>query len=155
MTAYLYRMPAGRPGHVSRRASSTLEPGIVGAFFIPYGAPVKVVGGKFLPLASGDDAAVIYGFMSISYPTTTYQVEGVYGAAPGSQQSVLRRGYMTVALKAGASSKPASVYVRLQADNGKKVGDIEASPGNGLAVVPATFMGEADADGNVEIAYNI
>lgn len=64
MTAYLERMPSGIPGMVTRKADSVLEPGIVGANPLTYGAPVKISGGKLVALEAGDDASDLYGFLA-------------------------------------------------------------------------------------------
>lgn len=155
MGAYLDRMPAGIPGEVSRKAGATLEPGVVGNTFISYGAPVKIVSGKFAPLAAGDSAADVYGFLARPFTTTRKNDDGLDGAASGTQRDVLRRGYMTVKLAQGDSVMNGIVQVRVQAEAGKAVGDLEAATGSGLVPVPATFMGEKDGQGNVEIACNI
>lgn len=156
MSAILFRMPAGIPGAVTRVSDTTLEPGIVGDAAIPFGAPVKITAGKFAPLAEGDETEVIYGFMARRYPTLSVGDDyGAGSAAPGTQQDVMRRGYMAVTLKTGAAAKAGVVYVRTAADAGKAIGDIEAAAGAGLVAAPATFIGEADASGITEIAFNI
>jgi hypothetical protein len=156
MNAILERMPAGVPGDVSRKQNATLEPNLVGNIPIPFGAPVKLVSGKLAPLAGGESAAAVYGFLARAYPIGSIDdAQGRACACPDSAQDVLRRGYMTLKLAQGVAAKNGVVYVRLTADTGKAPGDIEAAGGTGLVAVPAVFMGPADAGGNVEIAYNI
>ncbi|MDR1961447.1 MAG: hypothetical protein LBQ16_04115 [Gracilibacteraceae bacterium] len=159
MTAYLNRMPAGIPGEVSRPAHVTLEAQHLGAAEIPFGAVVKLSAGALAPIAAADTASVIYGFLARPFPTTGIDNAAGAGMAPaGTVQSVMRRGYMTVVLKgATAAAKNGAVYVRVTADGTKLVGDIEAAAdaGKTVAVPACAFTGAADADGNVEISFNI
>jgi len=159
MTAYLKRMPSGIVGEVSRRGTLTLEPGRVGATAIPYGTFAKLgTGGVLAPVASGDTAAVVYGPIARPYPDqgNANNDVGPVSAPAGSVQSVLRSGYMTVKLAAGTAAKGGQVYLRTTVGEGRAVGDIEAASGTGLvAVASCTFMGPADSEGIVEIAYNI
>ncbi|RYD87500.1 MAG: hypothetical protein EOP50_20660, partial [Sphingobacteriales bacterium] len=56
--AYLYRMPSGIPGDVTRRSHSTIEAVMLGATpFASFGIFGKVVSGKFVPIGAGDTAA--------------------------------------------------------------------------------------------------
>jgi len=170
--AFVYRMPAGVPGDVGRLEQATIEPNQYDTDYpcLAYGILVKLVASKIRPIASGDDiSAVGYGFLVRPYP-----IQEPIGSAASSQAlsagapntalaaDVLRRGYMTVKVTAGGATAIASiakgdaVYVRSTADTGKVVGDIEAGSISGNdTVTGAIFMGAADTDGNVEIAYNI
>jgi hypothetical protein len=156
MASYLERMPAGIPGEISRWDNVILEPNLLGAVSIPYGAVVKLSAGVIAPIASGDTAAAIYGLLARAYPT-----QGANGddAAPaGRIIDVMRSGYMTVTLKGvAAAAKGGTVFVRVTADTGKLVGDIEAAAdGAKSVVVPGCiFAGPADSGGNVEISFNI
>jgi hypothetical protein len=151
--AYLNRMPAGIPGEVTRQGSAVLETRLLGAASIAFGAPVKISGTTLAPVAAGDTPDLIYGFLARSYPTTGIG-DGPAAAPAGSLQSVMRRGYMSVALKGSAPAALAGqVYVRVTAADGKAVGDIEAAGGAGLVAVPGgIFMGAADAGGSTEIS---
>ncbi len=149
MRVYQDRMPAGVPGHVSRPAESTLETCLVGDAAIAYGAPVKRdATGKLVTIAAGDTE--IYGFLARPYPTGGGGNDPDGKAARGSIQSVMRRGYMTVTCAKGTPAKGGAVHVRL-ADGGVET----AADGGATLAVPAVFMGGADADGNVEIAFNL
>lgn len=154
MGSILNRMPTGFAGDVTRSHGAKIETGYVGGADIAYGVPVKVSGDKFVALEEGDAAADIYGFIVRSYPsggrTSTDEV-----AEAGSLCGVLRSGYMAVPLAVGTAAKGAPVYVRTAVDTGKALGDIEVGSTAGNVAIPATFMGEADASGVVEIAYNI
>lgn len=158
MTAYLERMPAGIPGAVSRAASATLETGIIGASPVAFGSLVKLVNGKIEAIGAGDTAANVYGLLARTYPTQGSAMElGGGTAAAGMQQSILRRGYMTVLLKGGTAAKRGQVYVRITAGSGRVPGDLEAAAdgANTISVAGCYFMGPADAGGNTEIEFNI
>lgn len=151
--AYLKRMPAGIPGDVSRKAEATIEAGLM-AETVPYGCAVKLdSSGKLAkPTASTD---TVHGFMARPYPT---QDEA---AAADTTQDCMLRGYMTVKLARGTAARGGQVYVRVTAVTGKAVGDIEAAPDTTesatrtLEVPNCIFMGAADANGNVEISFNL
>jgi len=157
--AFLYRMPGGIPGDNSRPSVATIESVVLDASnpFPVYGVPGKIVGGKFVPLAEGDEASVIYGMLIRAFPALGSEMTNLMGPR-NSVGDVMRRGYTTVKLNAGTSALGGAVYVRVGAASaGKPVGGIEAAAdGTNTVVLPgATFMSAADADGNVEIAYNI
>lgn len=159
--AILYRMPAGIPGDVTRPSTSTIEPNVYDPAkpFDAFGVPGKIVAEKFVPLEAGDAATVIYGLLVRPYPTTSSQDPlGKSTPAKTGINDVLRRGYMTVLLRAGTSAKNGTVYVRVGTPAaGKPIGGIEAAAdgANTIALPNASFMGAADASGNVEISYNI
>jgi hypothetical protein len=151
-------MPAGIPGEISRRDNVVCEPNLIGAASIPFGAAVKVTAGRIAAIASGNAASVIYGFLVRPYPTGGGGVEFGGGEAPANtMQDVMRSGYMTVKLALGTAVKGAAVYLRVTADSGKAVGDIEtAADSSKTVVIPGCiFMGPGDAGGNVEISFNI
>lgn len=161
--AFLYRMPAGIPGDVTRASQSTIEPVFLDPAlpFAGYGLFGKIAAGKFVPFGAGDANGADYGLLVRAYPTT-----GGSGADPLGTSTpptkgvadVLRRGYMTVKLNAGTASKDSQVYVRVAAAAaGKPIGGIEAvaDSTNTVAITIASFIGPADASGNVEIQYNI
>lgn len=159
--AYLYRMPSGIPGDSSRPSQSTIEPGILNSAlpFPTYGVPGKVVSGKFVPIASGDAATVIYGLLVRPFPTNS-STDGVGVATPPTSGvcDIMRRGYMTVKLNAGTAALGGVVYVRVGAATADKpIGGYEAAADstNTVIMAGASFMSAADASGNVEIAYNI
>ena len=160
-SAFLYRMPSGIPGMVSRQENQTVEPVPYDPArpFTAFGEFGKVVGGKFAPIATGDTADAIYGMAIKAYPSQASQ-EPIGVAVPprNGVANVLRRGYVTVLLRAGTAALNSPVYVRV--DNptaGKPIGGIEAvaDGANTIQVGRCTFMSGADAAGNVEISYNI
>lgn len=160
MVAYLYRMPSGIPGDVSRKSHSTTEAALMGATaFAGYGLFAKIVAGKLVPIGAGDTAADVYGLLVRSYPVQGGDSALGSSTPPTSGMvDVLRRGYMTVKSNAGTAALNGQVYVRVATPAaGKPIGGIEAAAdgGNTIAITGARFMHAADAQGNVEIAYNI
>ncbi|QHI29019.1 hypothetical protein AhaeINNSZ174_05825 [Acinetobacter haemolyticus] len=159
--AFLYRMPSGIPGDVSRKSQSTIESHPVGAQFAAFGlfGKISTANGKFVPLEAADTADVIYGLFVRAYPTQSAQNElGKAVPQPNGIQDVLRRGYMTVKCNAGTAKKAGTVYVRVSAGTeAKPVGGIEAAAdgANSIELENAFFMHDADAQGNVEISFNI
>lgn len=161
MTAYLFRMPSGIPGMVSREENKTIEtvPFDSAAPFVGFGLFGKIVNGKLDPVGAGDAATAIYGLLVKPFPSNSSQ-EGLGTAVPPTTgpANVLRRGYATVQLNAGTAALSGPVYVRVaNAAAGKPIGGIEAASDttNTILVANCTFMGPADATGNVELAYNI
>ena len=165
MASFLLRMPAGIPGAVTRQEQSTVEPQSydTAAPFPAYGVPAKVgANGKMQPIGAGDTPASVYGLLVRPYPTNSSQ-SGLGVAVPsmGGVCNILRRGYMTVLLNgAAAAVKNAPVFVRIAgAAAGKPIGGIEAAAdataGNTIQALGFVFMGSADAQGNVEVAFNI
>lgn len=161
--AFLYRMPSGIPGDISRRANLTVESLILDSTnpFSAFGLFGKVNAGKFVPVGAGDTAAAVYGILVRPYPTQGGAASDPLGTstpATGGIANVMRRGYMTVKLNAGTAALAGPVYVRVaNASAGKPIGGIEAAADstNTITINGATFMGAADASGNVEIAFNI
>jgi hypothetical protein len=162
MTAFNTRMPVGFPGRVSRSDSLTIQQEIIDSGTPPtvYGGAVKLVAGKLQPIASGD-AAGAYSFLVLPYPTQSAS-NGLGAATPPTSglADVLKRGYMTVALKLGTAAKDGQLYVVTTAGGTVVVGDFvtSASPAGGgtaVAITNCFFMGPADSAGVVEISKNI
>lgn len=163
MVAYTTRMPSGIPGDVTRPASAHIEPAVLNSAltFGAYGVFGKIASGKFVPVTTGDTAASVYGLLIRPYPITGANASDPLGTAvppTSGMADVLRRGYASVLLRSGTAAQNGQVYVRVAAAAaGKPIGGIEAAAdgSNTIAVSGCTFMGPADASGNVEIAYNI
>lgn len=152
MTAHLYSMPAGFPGNVTRRAESTLEPVLL-ASDAPHGAPLKLdAAGKAVAATA---AADVNAFLTRPYPSTGAGADG--NSAPGGTiQDRLLRGYLAVRLSAAEATpavKGAPVKLVEAAAGGFAVGELAVSAG--VAIAGAVFTGPQDADGNVEIAFNL
>lgn len=171
MVAYLYRMPAGIAGDVSRAGVGvTIEPQTIAHAGQPgsptkFGIPVSIDATSKLirgvVAADTQSAPGVYGFLVRAYPTGAAQ-DGLGVATPvvtqGAACDVMRRGYMTVKCNFGTPAKGGQVYVWKAADSGQHIqGGIEATDPStsGFAIPGCLFTGPADADGNVEISYNI
>lgn len=166
MVAYLKRMDAGIPGTISRADSLTVEQNIQNpaAPITAYGMLAKLVGGKVSPLVSGDAATLVYGLAARPYPQQSF-TNGFGASAPplasmAPMIDILRRGYMSISLSSGGgvSAKGGAVYYRVAtASAGKPLYGFEAvaDGANTILVAGAIFNGPADANGNVEIQYNI
>lgn len=162
--AFITRMPAGVAGDVTRREHATIEPQEMDTSYpvLRYGEPVKMVSGEIRPITTGDDINDIYGFGVRAYPVQTSSSEALGVATPPTNLpfDVLRRGYMTVKVQNGTPVKNASVFVRtVAADDptAQPIGGLECGSDGGdcFEITNAKFMGDADADGNVEISYNL
>ena len=181
--AFLYRMPAGIAGDVTRKGSNAMiiEPAIFDTSFpcLLFGILVKLVAGKIRPIASGDVvASVQYGLLVRPFPTQDAFGSSLASELPGGgavpntlfPANVLKSGYMTVLLGnsggyGGATAfasiaKGDAVYVRKTVSILGVVGDIEAGSAAGNEVIATNFantyfMGPADSNGFVEIAFNI
>lgn len=169
MTSFLYRMPAGIAGTVTRLEHSTIEAQSYDPLvpFTAYGVPMKTAAnGKMQPIAAGDTAASVTGFLVRPYPTTGAP-QTAYGStlgqaipAIGGIANRMRRGYMMVLLSGAAPAvKDSIVYMRVANPSaGKPIGGLEAvnDPTAGNTVpLNATWQGPADPQGNSEISYNI
>lgn len=172
--AFTFRMPAGIPGEVNRAGSNiTIEPiqlASVGQAPTLYGVPLyyDATTGGARALVIGDTLATFAGLLVRPFPvqatagsTNAQQALGA-GAPPnfaGALYDLLKRGYMTVLLSgAQAAVKGGAVFIWNAAAAGSHiVGGFEAANpgGSGFALTGASFMGPADANGNVEIAFNI
>ncbi|OBE57320.1 hypothetical protein A7934_14685, partial [Acinetobacter baumannii] len=154
---YLYRMPSGIPGDISRKAHSTVEAHILKGNFGAFGIFGKLTADGIVPLEAADTD--VYGLIVRSYPTQS-ALNGIGAAVPqsGIVNDIMRRGYMTVKCNAGTAKKAGKVYVRVATGTElKPIGGIEAVADgvNTIEIKNAMFMHDADAQGNVEISYNI
>lgn len=163
--AFLYRMPAGIPGDVNRVQAATIEAQVItpsGTTGHPtaYGLAVSIDATTHQVRVVADPDTAAYGFLVRPYPTNS-GTDGLGTSTPPLTGicDVLKRGYMTVKLGGStAAVKGGAVYVWSSADSGDHVqGQVEAaSPStDGFAISGAYFMGPADDNGNVEIAFNI
>lgn len=164
MVAYLYRMPVGIAGAISRPQDLTTEPVIIDSsnIFAAYGLAGKdSADGKFIPLAASDAATVITGLYVRPYPTTsTPDMVSQVGTGKNFTGDVMKRGYMTVNIGSTAVNlvKGAPVYVRnANPTDASPLGAIlGAAITDETVVLPnASFTGAGDAAGNAEVAYNI
>ena len=166
--AFLLRMPSGIAGMINRAEHATVEAQLYDTTTPPtvFGIPVKYVAGKVQPIAAADTVAnVVQGFLAKPYPTQFTSSEALGTATPYTalMANVMKRGYMTVkvnaSLPAAVPAKGGAVYCR-KTDHGAAeylIGGVESDADGGKceAITGCYFMGPMDADGNVEIAFNI
>lgn len=153
MTSFLYRMPAGIPGAVTRAEHATIEPGLMNsaAPFSAYGLPAKIASGKFVPVGAGDVAAAMVAILVRPYPTQAAQ-DPLGTATPpqtGGIGDFLKRGYMTAKLNGGATlAKGDQIYIRTaNASAGKPIGGFEGAAENNSSQA-ATSAAVAGNTGN-------
>lgn len=150
--AFLYRMPEGFAGAVTRLELAKIEPQTMdpNTPATLYGIPVKMVSGKIQPINSGSD--VVYGLLVRPYPTQSTVNQAIGQGTPSTelQCDILRSGYMTVKVTVGTVAKNGQVYFN------NTTGLIEGYVGSGqTAITGCFFQGTADSDGLVEVIYNI
>lgn len=90
-----------------------------------------------------DDADAVYGFAVRVYGQADCQ-----GEQTQSLVTIMKRGYMAVAVASGTPALGGQVYL-------SATGAITADSTSATALEGAIFMGAIDANGLAEIAYNI
>lgn len=155
MVAYLFSMPSGFPGSITRRADSKTEP-VVLATTLPVGSVIQLDSqGRGVGPVNG--SAKVYGFLVRAYPTSNENdAMGRVTMPAGTVQDVLRAGYMSIQLSDAESVKPVKgmpVKVVFTAASGFAVGDYAIS--QGVEIPGCIFMGEPDGSGTVEISFNV
>jgi hypothetical protein len=173
MVAYLLNMPSGFPGALSRWEHATVEAQPINTTTPPLSYGIIVV----MDAATGTirqpqtaDTAGFYGLNVRPYPTQGFGPAGSGAlSAPlptpavpptSGATDVMRRGYMYCLLGgATAAVKGAGVNVWTGATAGAQVqGNVTAvapAAGSCVALPNATFMSAADANGIVEVSFNI
>ena len=173
MVAFLYRMGAGFAGDVNRTHPVSIEANLIHAASPPtaYGQAVLVdpTSQGVRPFVAGDTAVIAAYGMTVrafpiqqtSAPTGNFAPAALGAAIPPSAGvlDVLRSGYIMGKLPAGQISvKNGPVFVWCAATAGSNIqgGFVNAaSAGNTAALANAIFNGTPDADGNVEIQFNV
>jgi len=167
-----YRMAGGFAGDVTRTHPVSIEPCLIDASAPPteYGQAVLLdpTTQGVRPLTVGDDTATdIYGITVRAFPTQQSSGTNFGAVALGSQVApptsgeidVLKSGYISAVLSGStAAVKGGSVYVWVTASAGAQVQGhftAAASAGNTMKLAKAYFNGPADANGIVEIAFNL
>ncbi|EMW1042112.1 hypothetical protein AAEK51_004924 [Citrobacter freundii] len=160
---FLYRMPAGIAGAISRPQDLTVEPQTLDSAkaFAAYGLAGKFSAGKFVPIEEADTAAVVVGIYVRPYPTAS-QPDKVrqIGTGYNFAGDCMKRGYVTVNLGADASAVTlgGAVYMRVAtpSDTSPLGAFLAAADGeNTVQITNAFFNGPGDANGNIELAFNI
>lgn len=132
MTSILYRASSGVAGDVTRPDNTVVESGMLNASVAPsaFGAPVKMTSGKFEAIEAGDTAADFAGILSRIAPAIAGDlVQTFEGGTPNtdSVQGIVVKGYVNVACTIGTPARGGVVYLRVVADTGKAIGDLEAT----------------------------
>jgi hypothetical protein len=157
MASYKYSLPSGIPGMVTR-SGATIEPQLLDSSNQPseYGSLVVIDATSHKLRAFGASDTVALGLLVRPYP---FQQPSTDHNVPQSGiVDVMRRGYMSVHLNAGTAVNEGKVYARIaNASAGKPIGGIEAAAvaDETVEITNAKFTGAADADGNVEIEFNL
>lgn len=159
MTAYLYRAPSGVAGDVTRQQDTIVESGLLNSAKAPtaFGAPVKIVSGKFEKIEASDAATVFAGILSRIAPAIAGDTAETFASGTPnakSVQGVVVKGYVNVKCAIGTPVRGAAVYMRVTAASGKAVGDLEATAddSNNVALAGVTWAVDGkDADGVAEI----
>lgn len=173
--AFAFRMGAGMVGDVNRSHPAGIEP-VLQLAATPttlYGQAclVDATGAGVRPLVAGDQALTdIYGITVRPYPVQQQQTTNFGSASFGGEAppltgviDVLRAGYIMVQLQNAAASpsiKGGAVFIWTAASAGAHVqGGFEATnpAGNGMQITSkkTSFNGAPDANGVVEIAFNV
>ena len=160
---FLYRMPAGIAGAISRPQDLTVEPQTLDSAkaFAAYGLAGKFSAGKFVPIEAADTAAVVVGIYVRPYPTAS-QPDKVRQIGTGFNFAgdCMKRGYVTVNLGVDASSVAlgGAVYMRVATPTASSPlgAFLAAADGaNTVQITNAYFNGTGDTSGNIELAFNI
>ncbi|KLF68632.1 hypothetical protein [Klebsiella aerogenes] len=160
---FLYRMPAGIAGAISRPQDLTVEPQTLDSTkaFAAYGLAGKFSAGKFVPIEATDTAAVVVGIYVRPYPTAS-QPDKVrqIGTGYNFAGDCMKRGYVTVNLGSDASAVTlgGEVYMRVATPTASSpLGSfLAAADGdNTVQLTNAYFNGPGDANGSIELAFNI
>ncbi|MBD7154270.1 hypothetical protein [Klebsiella pneumoniae] len=160
---FLYRMPAGIAGAISRPQDLTVEPQTLDSAkaFAAYGLAGKFSAGKFVPIEAADTASVVVGIYVRPYPTAS-QPDKVrqIGTGYNFAGDCMKRGYVTVNLGADASAVAlgGEVYMRVATPTSSSPlgAFLAAADGeNTVQLTNAYFNGPGDANGNIELAFNI
>lgn len=157
--SYLYNAPSGVPGDVTRLQNSVVEPIVFGEAFLGFGGPYKLdpSTGKAMMIDSADAASVFAGIVSRSVPSQGGDLsQSLAGGIPDIDQAGggVVQGYVNIKCSVGTPVKGQPVYMRITADTGKLVGDLETAADSGkcVALVGVVFASNGkDADSNAEI----
>jgi hypothetical protein len=139
MTSILFRASSGVAGDVTRPDDTVVESGLLNAAKAPtaFGAPVKIVSGKFEKVEASDAATVFYGILSRVAPAIAGDLNQTFaGGTPNasSVQGIVREGYVNVVCAVGTPARGGQVFMRITADTGKLVGDLETAADSGKCV---------------------
>ena len=156
MTAFLFRAPSGVAGDITRQLDTVVESGLLNAAKAPtaFGAPVKIVSGKFEKIEASDAATVFYGILSRIAPSIAGDTAQTFASGTpnaSSVQGIVREGYVNVVCPVGTPARGGQVFMRITADTGKLVGDLETAADSGkcVALVGVTWAVDGKDASNV------
>lgn len=122
---------------------------------IPFGSAIILNSdNEFETLKAASDLAKFAGFALREVKQATVYNTGIAKYEDGEPVSNLSRGSLTVKLSSGTPEAGGKVYVRVVADSGKNIGDIEAAAdSNNTVELPGVKFttGKVDANNVVEI----
>jgi hypothetical protein len=132
MTSILFRASSGVAGDITRPDNTVVESGLLNAAKAPasFGAPVKLVSGKFEKVEASDAATVFAGIISRLAPSIAGDLAQAFGTGvPNGTavQGVVVKGYVNVVCAVGTPVRGGQVFMRITADTGKAVGDLETA----------------------------
>lgn len=132
MTAFLFRAPSGVAGDITRQLDTIVESGLLNAAKVPtaFGAPVKITNGKFEKIEASDDAADFFGILSRLVPSIAGDTAQTFASGtPNADavQGIIVSGYVNVVCTVGTPVRGGTVFMRVVADSGKTIGDLEAT----------------------------
>lgn len=156
MVSYLYNVPAGVIGDVSRPDLVEIEPIALGTPTpTAFGTAIKIVSGKAAKFEAADLGTVVYGLLIREVPAINgSSAEGFADSVPlaGQLAGVMVEGYAVVACAQGTPARGGQVYIRKTADTGKLVGDFETTADSGACeAIPGWVWaseGKDTANGN-------
>lgn len=167
--AFGFRMGAGFPGDVNRTHPASIEPALNDTQnpVASFGHPVVVdtTDQTVRGFIAGDTGVTVgYGVAVRPYPYQSAAGSAAFGeetlgvgTPPAGAIDILRSGYIMAKVN-GSPRKGQPVYVWCAVASGAHVqGKFEATAtgGSTAALANATFNGSPDANGFVEIAFNI
>lgn len=132
MTSFLYRAGSGVPGDITRQLDTIVEQALLNSAKVPaaFGLPVKMTAGKLEKIEAGDTAASFYGILTRLSPSIAGDTAQALGAGTpnaNAVQGVAVKGYLNVACPVGTPVRNGTVHMRVVADTGKAIGDLEAT----------------------------
>ena len=156
MTAFLFRAPSGVAGDITRQQDTIVESGLLNAADAPtaFGAPVKIVAGKFEKIEASDAATVFYGILSRIAPSIAGDTAQTFASGTpnaSAVQGIVVKGYVNVVCAVGTPVRGGQVFMRITADTGKAVGDLETAADSGkcVALVGVTWAVDGKDASNV------
>lgn len=161
--AYLYSAPAGVPGDITRPDETNVEPArliaVSSTYAQAFGIPMKYASGGISQFAAGDAATAFAGVLVREVPSISGNTaQGFDDTVPNPNQinGLAVRGYVSVKCKQGTPARGGTVYVRVEADTGKAIGDFEAvsdtTKSVALTATQATWASDGkDANNNAEL----